>query len=45
MPSDAHTGHARTCDTQGDQIKKGQPLGYVEQLGTHFPVEVRGDAP
>lgn len=24
---------------EGDQIKKGQPLGYVEQLGTHFPIE------
>lgn len=23
----------------GDQVKKGQPLGYVEQLGTHFPIE------
>ena len=28
--------------SQGDQIKKGQILGYVEQLGTHFAVEVRG---
>ncbi len=24
---------------QGDQVKKGSPLGYVEQLGTHFAVE------
>jgi len=24
---------------EGDQIKKGQVLGFVEQLGTHFPVE------
>ncbi len=22
-----------------DQIKKGQALAYVEQLGTHFPIE------
>ena len=28
---------------EGDQIKKGQVLGYVEQLGTHFAVEVRSD--
>ena len=26
---------------QGDQLKKGQTLGYVEQLGTYVPVEVR----
>ncbi|GAX83695.1 hypothetical protein CEUSTIGMA_g11120.t1 [Chlamydomonas eustigma] len=25
--------------SEGDQIKKGQVLGFVEQLGTHFPVE------
>eukprot|EP00967_Tisochrysis_lutea_P057028 scaffold72230_cov18-Tisochrysis_lutea.AAC.1 len=24
---------------QGDQLKKGQTLGYVEQLGTYVPVE------
>ncbi|GAX72941.1 hypothetical protein CEUSTIGMA_g396.t1 [Chlamydomonas eustigma] len=24
---------------EGDQIKRGQVLGFVEQLGTHFPVE------
>ncbi|KAG1675460.1 hypothetical protein FOA52_001759 [Chlamydomonas sp. UWO 241] len=23
----------------GDQVKKGAPLGFIEQLGTHFPVE------
>ena len=27
---------------QGDQVKKGQLLGYVEQLGTFVAVEVRG---
>lgn len=25
----------------GDQVKKGQALAYVEQLGTHFAIEVR----
>jgi hypothetical protein len=25
---------------QGDSVKKGQPLGYVEQLGTFVAVEV-----
>lgn len=25
---------------QGDQVRKGQPLGYVEQLGTFWAVEV-----
>ncbi len=29
------------CPNQGDQVKKGQALAYVEQLGTHFVVEVR----
>jgi biotin carboxyl carrier protein len=24
---------------EGDQVKKGQALGFVEQLGSHFPVE------
>mmetsp|Transcript_912 Transcript_912/g.2438 ORF Transcript_912/g.2438 Transcript_912/m.2438 type:complete len:244 (-) Transcript_912:178-909(-) len=23
----------------GDQVKKGSPVGFIEQLGTHFPVE------
>ena len=26
---------------EGDGVKKGQVLGYVEQLGTHFAIEVR----
>ena len=26
--------------TQGDEVKKGQPLGFIEQLGTYVPVEV-----
>lgn len=26
---------------QGDQIKKGQIMGFIEQLGTYVPVEVR----
>lgn len=33
--------HMPRCCVQGDKVKKGQALGYVEQLGTHFPVEVR----
>ena len=28
---------------QGDEVKKGQPLGFIEQLGTYVPVEVRQD--
>ena len=24
---------------EGDQVKKGQALGFIEQLGSHFPVE------
>lgn len=27
------------CVNQGDQVKKGQTLGFVEQLGTHVVVE------
>ena len=34
----------RTCDWvmlwQGDEVKKGQVLGFIEQLGTFMPVEV-----
>ena len=26
---------------QGDEVKKGQALGFIEQLGTYVPVEVR----
>ena len=26
---------------QGDKVKSGQVLGYVEQLGTFVPIEVR----
>ena len=36
------SSHPFPSFSQGDQIKKGQILGYVEQLGTHFAVEVRG---
>ena len=36
------SSHPFPSSSQGDQIKKGQILGYVEQLGTHFAVEVRG---
>jgi hypothetical protein len=37
------TFHARHCHTtpQGTSVKKGQVLGYVEQLGTFVAVEVR----
>eukprot|EP00798_Chlamydomonas_sp_ICE-L_P013340 gene13340-19181_t len=27
------------CVNEGDTVKKGQPIGYVEQLGTFVPVE------
>ncbi|MEW5313542.1 MAG: hypothetical protein WDW38_005102 [Sanguina aurantia] len=27
------------CVNKGDQVKRGQTLGFVEQLGTHVPVE------
>ncbi len=26
---------------QGDKVKKGQTVAYIEQLGTFVPVEVR----
>ena len=26
---------------QGDKVKKGQVLGYIEQLGTFMPVQAR----
>jgi hypothetical protein len=25
---------------QGDQVKRGQTLGFIEQLGTYVPIEV-----
>nr|QKY14965.1 acetyl-CoA biotin carboxyl carrier (BCCP) [Polytomella parva] len=27
------------CVNKGDRLKKGQTLGFIEQLGTHVPVE------
>lgn len=30
-----------TCFLQGDKVKKGQIVAYIEQLGTFVPVEVR----
>ncbi len=30
---------------QGDKVKKGQVLGYIEQLGTFMPVSVRARRP
>ena len=29
------------CGVQGDKVKKGQVLGYIEQLGTFMPVQAR----
>ena len=30
---------------QGDKVKKGQAVAYIEQLGTFVPVEVRALVP
>lgn len=29
-----------SCMLQGDKVKKGQTVAYIEQLGTFVPVEV-----
>jgi pyruvate/2-oxoglutarate dehydrogenase complex dihydrolipoamide acyltransferase (E2) component len=42
LPSRATCLLLRVCAThvqQGDSIKKGQHVGYVEQLGTFVPIE------
>ena len=33
-------GQAHYLMLQGDKVKSGQVLGYVEQLGTFVPIEV-----
>lgn len=29
------------CNVKGSRVKRGQPLAFIEQLGTYVPVEVR----
>ena len=37
----AHLIHEEiACCVQGDKVKKGQVVAYVEQLGTYVPIEV-----